>query len=83
MVKTIGIAALPLAQRNPFSYVQQTKAARAIHLGCEKLRDVGGPVTRTSLAPRWITPTLVIAPSPKGACDVPGITDTRDEGDSS
>lgn len=75
MVETIEIAALPLAPRNPLPYLQQVKAARAIHTGFETLRNAGGPVTRCSLAPRWMMPTMVVVTSPKGARDVIGRPD--------
>ena len=75
MVETVEVAALPLAPRNPLPYLQQVKAARAFHSGFETLRDAGGPVTRCSLAPTWITPTMVVVTSPKGARDVMGRPD--------
>jgi hypothetical protein len=49
MVETVEVAALPLAPRNPLPYLQQIKAARFFHTGCEALRDAGGPVTRSHL----------------------------------
>jgi cytochrome P450 len=70
MVETVEVAALPLAPRNPLPYLQQMKAARFFHTGCEALRDAGGPVTRCSLAPTWMLPPLVVTTSPKGARDV-------------
>lgn len=75
MVETIEIAALPLAPANPLPYLQQVKAVRAFHTGPEALRDAGGPVTRCSLAPRWIMPTVVVTTSPQGARDVMGRPD--------
>ncbi|MGB8503303.1 MAG: cytochrome P450, partial [Mycobacterium sp.] len=75
MVETVEVAALPLAPRNPLPYLQQVKAVRAIHTGFETLRDAGGPVTRCSLAPTWIMPTMVVVTSPKGARDVMGRPD--------
>ena len=70
MVETVEVAALPLAPRNPLPYLQQMKAARFFHTGCEALRDAGGPVTRCSLAPTWMLPPVVVTTSPKGARDV-------------
>jgi cytochrome P450 len=70
MVETVEVAALPLAPRNPLPYLQQMKAGRSFHTGCEALRDAGGPVTRCSLAPTWMLPPLVVTTSPKGARDV-------------
>src|SRR6476659_1900861 len=70
MVETVEVAALPLAPRNPLPYLQQMKAARSYHTGCEALRDAGGPVTRCSLAPTWMLPPVVVTTSPKGARDV-------------
>jgi cytochrome P450 len=70
MVETVEVAALPLAPRNPLSPLQQMKAVRSFHTGCEALRDAGGQVTRCSLAPTWMLPTVVVTTSPKGARDV-------------
>jgi cytochrome P450 len=70
MVETVEVAALPLAPRNPLPYLQQIKAARSFHTGCEALRDAGGSVTRCSLAPTWMLPHFVVTTSPKGARDV-------------
>jgi cytochrome P450 len=70
MVETVEVAALPLAPRNPLSPLQQMKAFRSFHTGCEALRDAGGQVTRCSLAPTWMLPTVVVTTSPKGARDV-------------
>jgi cytochrome P450 len=68
MVETVEVAALPLAPRNPLPRLQQMKAVRAFHTGCEALRDAGGPVTR--LAPTWMLPPFVVTTSPEGARDV-------------
>ena len=68
MTETVDVGALPLAPRNPLPPLQQLKAARAYHTGCEALRDAGGPVTR--LAHAWMLPTFVVTTSPKGARDV-------------
>jgi cytochrome P450 len=70
MAETVEVAALPLAPRNPLPHLQQMKAARSFHTGCEALRDAGGPVTRCSLAPTWMLPPLVVTTSPRGARDV-------------
>ena len=70
MVETVEVAALPLAPRNPLSPLQQMKAFRSFHTGCEALCDAGGQVTRCSLAPTWMLPTVVVTTSPKGARDV-------------
>jgi cytochrome P450 len=64
-VDTVEVAALPLAPRNPLSRLQQLKAVRTFHTGCEVLRDAGGPVTR--LASTWPLPPFVITTSPEGA----------------
>jgi cytochrome P450 len=70
MGETVEVATLPLAPRNPLPHLQQMKAARSFHTGCEALRDAGGPVTRCSLAPTWMLPPLVVTTSPRGARDV-------------
>jgi cytochrome P450 len=70
MGETVEVAGLPLAPRNPLPHLQQMKAARSFHTGCEALRDAGGPVTRCSLAPTWMLPPVVVTTSPRGARDV-------------
>lgn len=65
-------AALPLAPTNPLPFLTQVTALRRLHTGLETLRDAGGPVTRLVLAPKWMTPTVVIATSPRGAHDILG-----------
>ena len=65
-------AALPLAPKNPLPLLTQVTALRRFHTGLETLRDAGGPVTRLVLAPNWLTPTVVIATSPRGARDILG-----------
>jgi cytochrome P450 len=70
MVETVEVAALPLAPKSPLPYLQQLKAVRAYHTGCETLRDAGGPVTRCNLGPKWMLPPIVVTTSPKGARDV-------------
>jgi cytochrome P450 len=75
MVGTItpaGVHALPPAPKNPLPYRQQVNAIRSFHTGLEKLRDAGGPVTRLQLAPKWLTPPVVVATSPQGARDILG-----------
>lgn len=69
------VGTLPLAPRNPLPYLDQVRALRTFHTGCETLRDAGGPVTRLTLAPKWLMPPAVVVTSPQGACDVLGRTD--------
>jgi cytochrome P450 len=64
------VSTLPLAPKNPLPYWEQLKAVANVHTSLEKLRDVGGPVTRTVLAPKWIMPPMVFIFSPQGARDV-------------
>ena len=68
MVETVEVAALPLAPKNPLPRVQQLKAVRSFHTGCEALRDAGGPVTRLALT--RMLPPVVVTTSPMGARDV-------------
>jgi len=78
MVKSLenaDVGTLPLAPRNPLPYRQRLKALRAFHTGMETLRDAGGPVTRFSLAPRWLMPPIVVATSPRGGRDILGRSD--------
>lgn len=75
MVETVertDLRALPLAPKNPLPYRQQVKAVRTFHSGLEVLRDAGGPVTRLTLAPKWIASPVVVATSPQGARDMLG-----------
>src|SRR5260370_35474557 len=65
MVETVEVAALPLAPRNPLPRLQQMKAIRAFHTGCEALRDAAGPVTR--LAITRSLPPVVATTSPAAA----------------
>lgn len=65
-------AALPLAPKNPLPLLTQVTALRSFHTGLQTLRDAGGPVTRLVLAPEWLTPTVVVATSPRGAHDILG-----------
>jgi cytochrome P450 len=73
-VEKVDAAALPLAPKNPLPYRRQVSALRVAHTGLEALRDAGGPVTRLKLAPRWLSPAVVVATSPQGARDILGRT---------
>jgi cytochrome P450 len=75
MVETVDVASLPLASKNPLPYWQRLKAARALTVGPEMLRDAGGPVTKSILGPKWLIPPLVFVSSPQGARDVVGRID--------
>lgn len=66
----VDVSALPLAPKNPLPYRRQLREIRHMHTGIETLRDTGGPVTRVVLAPRWLTPPVVVVTSPQGAHDV-------------
>jgi cytochrome P450 len=66
---------LPLAPRNPLPYLKRLRAAKSYHHGTETLRDAGGPITRFSLAPRWLMPPIVLATSPSSIRDVLSIQD--------
>lgn len=70
----LALRDLPLAPRNPLPYRQQVRAIRTFHTGLEMLRDAGGPVTRLTLGPKWLMPTVVVATSPQGARDILGRT---------
>jgi hypothetical protein len=72
-----GVATLP--RRRETRFRQRLAAARRFDIGPEKLRDVGGPVTRNVLAPRWIMPPLLFFSSPQGAHDVLGRNDAFGE----
>jgi cytochrome P450 len=69
------LATLPLAPWNPLPLRQRLAAAKAFHTGPELLRDAGGPVTRFSLGPRWLIPTVVLATSPRAIRDVLSLED--------
>ena len=69
-VTTADVAALALAPKNPLRYWQRLQAARRLDTGLELLHNHGGPVTRITLAPRWVMPQLVLISSPQGARDV-------------
>jgi len=75
MLEKTDVGALPLAPKNPLPYRQRHNALRVFHTGMETLRDAGGPVTRFSLAPRWLMPPIVVATSPRGGRDILGRTD--------
>ncbi len=78
MVETLtpsSIAALPLAPKNPLPYRQRVQAVRSFHTGPETLRDAGGPVTRFTVGPRWLVPTIVLATSPGAIRDILAVND--------
>ena len=75
MVETVGVASLPPAPKNPLPYWQRLKATRELTVGPEKLRDAGGPVTKSVLGPKWLIPPLVFVSSPQGARDALGRSD--------
>lgn len=64
-----------MAPKNPLSYSDRLRYGRAFDTGPEKLRDAGGPVTRSILGPRPLVPPIVFVTSPQGAHDVLGRTD--------
>ena len=68
--RTRDVSSLPLAPKNPLPYRQRLAAVRSFHIGMDKLRDAGGPVTRVSLGPRWLIPPIVVATSPQGLRDI-------------
>ncbi|MGO8850063.1 cytochrome P450 [Mycobacterium sp.] len=70
-----GVAALPLAPKNPLPYRERLKAVRDFHTGVDKLRDAGGPVTQVILGPKWLIPPIVIATSPQGIRDIVSVRD--------
>lgn len=72
IVERTDLRALPPAPKNPLPYRQQLKAVRTFHSGFEAFRDAGGPVTRLTLAPKWLMPPVVAVTSPQGARDVLG-----------
>lgn len=61
-----------LAPKNPLPLRQRLSAVRDTHTGQAVLRDAGGPVTRVTLGPKWLSPPLVWVMSPRGARDVLG-----------
>jgi cytochrome P450 len=74
MVATADLAALPVAPNNPLPYWRRVRAMREIHVGCEKLRDAGGPVSLVKLGPARVMAQIVVTTSPQGARDVLGRT---------
>jgi cytochrome P450 len=74
-VSVPGLAALPLAPKNPLPYRRRLKAVRNFHTGTDELRDAGGPVTRVVLGPNWLIPQIVFATSPQGIRDIVTIRD--------
>ncbi len=74
-IERADVATLPLAPKNPLSYLQQLRTVRSYIDGLQQLIDAGGPVTRIALGPRWMVPTVVVVASPQGARDVLGRTD--------
>lgn len=78
-LETADVRALPVAPRNPLPYLEQVRALRTYHTGCQTLRDAGGPVTRLTLAPSRLMPPVVVTTSPRGARDVLGRTDAYTE----
>ncbi|MGA7053848.1 MAG: cytochrome P450, partial [Mycobacterium sp.] len=74
-LENTDVGTLPLVPKNPLSYRQRLTALRVFHTGIETLRDAGGPVTRFSLGPRWLTPPVVVVTSPQGGRDILGRSD--------
>jgi len=64
------VRSLPLPPKNPLPLRQQIWAIRRLHLGCQVLRDAGGPVTRLTLGPGWLMPPIVVVTSPRGGHDI-------------
>lgn len=77
MIETItdDLEVLPRPPKSPLPHRAQVKALREFHTGSEALRDAGGPVTRLTLAPKWVMPPVVVATSPQGAHDILGRND--------
>jgi cytochrome P450 len=69
------LATLPLPPKNPLPYRERLHAAKNFHIGMDKLRDAGGPVTLFTLGPRWLMPPLVLATSPGAIRDILAIKD--------
>lgn len=72
MVETASppLTELPLAPRNTLPCREQIRCLRSFIDGMQRLRDVGGPVTRIVLGPRWLVPPALLVTSPQGAHDV-------------
>jgi cytochrome P450 len=64
------VAALPLPPVNPLPRKDRLAAVRSFHVGTDILRDAGGPVTRFTLAPKWLMPPIVVVTSPQAIRDV-------------
>ena len=69
------LASLPLPPKNPLPHRQRAGALRSFHSGMDKLRYVGGPVTRFRLGPGWLMPSIVVATSPQAIRDILSIKD--------
>ncbi|MUL49974.1 cytochrome P450 [Mycobacterium sp. CBMA293] len=65
----VDVASLPLPPVNPLPRKERLAACRSFHTGTDVLRDAGGPVTRFTLAPKWLMPPLVVVTSPQGIRD--------------
>lgn len=76
-IRGIDYHDLPRAPKSPLSHREQARALRDLHTGSEMLRDAGGPVTRLTLAPRWVMKPVVVVTSPQGARDILGRRDGR------
>jgi cytochrome P450 len=70
-----AVELLPLAPLNPLPYRDRVRAVKQFNTGPELLRDAGGPVTRFSIAPRWLMPEMVLVTSPDAIRDVLAIKD--------
>lgn len=70
ILENSDIGSFPLAPKNPLPYRRQLKAARSYIDGFQELLDAGGPITRLTLAPRWLLPPAVVIATPQGAHDV-------------
>jgi cytochrome P450 len=73
--ETVDVSTLPLAPRNPMPLREKMDALRNFHTGWERFRDVGGPVSRVVVGPRWLFPPLIVVTSPRGGRDMIGRTD--------
>ncbi|TLH49158.1 cytochrome P450 [Mycolicibacterium aubagnense] len=65
----VDVSSLPLPPVNPLPRRERLAACRSFHTGTDVLRDAGGPVTRFTLAPKWLMPPLVVVTSPHGIRD--------------
>lgn len=66
-VTATAARALPLTPKNPLPYLTRFKAARAFTDGQVALHQADGPVTRSILGPKWLTPPLVFVARPRKA----------------